>query len=422
MKILILISASFLFVNTLCGQINPEDYAVIRTDRQDGRYLSTRGFIQHQMRNLTPLLAFNSDVSAEMFATWKVNVANKVNDLMRFPIIPPQPIPLLVSTIQREGYRVEKWEIYPQPGSVVPILMLIPDYVSATDPAPAVICYPGTSGSKESLAGESELNPRFKSRSSHYEKNHMAKIYAQKGIIAIAIDHPFAAEASDLEFASLAPNYQWSIICRRLMDMGWHFNGLSAFNGQQVLNWLKTLPIVDDKRIALSGHSLGTEPVMLLAVLNPGIKAVVFNDFLTNTIRRAVVQTKPNEQGMRPGPNGIFSCIPGMWHWFDYADLLGSLAPMELLITEGGVTMDLETVKNAYDVAGASESFVYRYYELYKDPANRIGDVEIPEGINEQEWFKYANVDAPNHYFKADIAVPWLLNVLFEPKENSGNK
>lgn len=391
--------------------VDPEANKIISTNRPDGRYLSTNGFIHQQIRELKPMLQFDPNFSKNEFILWQAKVRNKIRDLMQFPVVAPQPSPKLISKVKRKGYTVEKWEIFPQDGNVVPILMLIPDGVSASKPAPAVLCYPGSYRSKEELAGEPELEPKYKVERS-YDKNHMAKFYAEKGLVAIAIDNPGIAELSDLERTALAPSYERSSFSRYLMDMGWHYMGYSAFNGQQVLNWLRKLDFVDAKRIALSGHSLGTEPVMMLAALNPDIKAVVFNDFLTNTIRRVTVSTKPNEKGFRPTQNGLIHCVPGLWRWADYVDILASLAPMHLLITEGGVTMDLKTVQKAYAIAGAGKNYEYRYYKMYENARDRIGDESIPEGLDGNEFFRYANVDAPNHYFKADIAVPWLSSLL----------
>ncbi len=391
--------------------IDPEANKIIGTSRPDGRYLSTNGFVHQQIRELNPMLQFNPGISRDEFTRWQAKVRNKVRDLMQFPIVTPQPSPKLISKVKRKGYTVEKWEIFPQDESVVPILMLIPDGVSASKPAPAVLCYPGSYRSKEELAGEPELEPRYKVERS-YDKNHMAKFYAEKGIVAIAIDNPGIAELSDLERNVLAPSYAREGFSRYLIDMGWHYMGYSAFNGHQVLNWLRKLDFVDAKRLALSGHSLGTEPVMMLAALNPDIKAVVFNDFLTNTIRRVIVSTKPNEKGIRPSQNALTHCVPGLWRWVDYVDILASLAPMHLLITEGGVTMDLKAVQKAYAIAGAAKNYEYRYYKKYENTRDRIGDEAIPEGLDDKEFFHYANVDAPNHYFKGDIAVPWLSSLL----------
>ena len=51
-------------------------------------------------------------------------------------------------------------------------------------------------------------------------------------------------------------------------------------------------------------------------------------------------------------------------------------------------------------------------YPKYSDPSARRDGEEIPEGLNRESWFEYANVDAPQYYFKGDVAVPWLAKVL----------
>jgi len=399
------------FAQNKAGYINPEDHKILTSDRDDGRFLSTRGFIHHKMKNLTPRLEFNENFNEMEYLAWQNKVRVKLNQLMNFPLSNSQPTPKLLSTNERTGYTVQKWEMYPESGSVVTFLMLVPNGVSASNPAPAVICFPGSNRTKENLAGEPELNPNY-SRDSFNEENKMAKYYAEQGIIAIALDNPGIGEASDLESFGLGPNYDRNTFSRFLIDMGWHYLGLSAFNGQKVFDWLKTLDMVDPVRISLSGHSLGTEPVMVLAVLNPDIKAVVFNDFLTNTIRRMVSQTKPNSSGLRPVANWLGHSVPGMWKWFDYADLLASIAPTHLLITEGGVTIDLNTIEKAYSIMNIPDNFDYWYYKKYSNPDDRKVIENMPEGLDMNEFFEYANVDAPNHYFKHDIAVPWLSNIL----------
>ena len=53
------------------------------------------------------------------------------------------------------------------------------------------------------------------------------------------------------------------------------------------------------------------------------------------------------------------------------------------------------------------------YYPKYATPDKRpYDDVDLPEGLTVQEYFRYANVDAPMHHFKGNVAVPWLANVL----------
>lgn len=393
------------------AQIDPEQYKIISTDRCDGRYISTRGFVQYLLRNSEVKLAFNPQFSVKEFQEWQDQVRVRMEELMQFPIVPPQPQPKLLSRAKRDGYTLEKWEIYPQPGSVVPFLMLIPDGISSKNPGAAVLCYPGSNRTKENLAGEEELIPGY-SVERHHDKNRMAMFYAQQGIVAVAVDNPGIGELSDLEQYVLAPSYDRNTFSRYLLDMGWSYLGLSAFQGQQILKWMKSRDFIDNKRIALSGHSLGTEPVMALAVLDPDIRAIVINDFMCRLITRATVITKPNSQGLRPVANWLGHCVPGLWQWFDYPDIVASLAPRPLILTEGGAQTDLDLVKEAYKIMGVKDNITVYHYPKYSDPGARRDYECIPEGLDMEEYFKYVNVDAPNHYFKSEVAVPWLKNVL----------
>ncbi len=390
--------------------LDPEQHKLIQTDRPDGRYLSTRGYVQERMREVRPRLAFDPSLSPEGMRAWQVRVRAKMTELMHFPEVPPQPEPKLLSRTKRTGYTVEKWECYPLPGSVVPFLMLVPDAASAQAPAPAVLCYPGSDNTKENLAGEPELNPTFNTRH-HPDLNHMAMFYAQQGIVAVAVDNPGIAEISDLGAYAVANNDR-DTFSRYLIDLGWSYMGLSTYNGKQILAWLRSRDFIDRRRIALSGHSLGTEPVLALAVTEPGIRAVVFNDFLCRNIERATVTTKPSPEGIRPPANGLTHCVPGMWEWFDYPDLVASLAPLPLAITEGGPTANLELVRRAYRIAGEESAVQTWYYPKYSEPRNRRDGVKIPEGLDPLGYMVFANVDAPNHYFKGKVAVPWLTRVL----------
>ena len=102
--------------------------------------------------------------------------------------------------------------------------------------------------------------------------------------------------------------------------------------------------------------------------------------------------------------------IPGLVEWFEFPDILGSLAPMPLIITEGGALEHLEAVQLAYEIGGAEGNFQYYFYPRYEDPGSRTHDHKpVPEGLSREEWFACVNVDAVNHNFKGNVAIPRLL-------------
>ena len=66
----------------------------------------------------------------------------------------------------------------------------------------------------------------------------------------------------------------------------------------------------------------------------------VYNDFLCQTQERAVVMTKPDKENRRPFPNSIRHLIPGYWRYFNFPDVVASLAPRPIIFTEGGLDRD----------------------------------------------------------------------------------
>ena len=378
------------------------------TDRPDGRFLTTAGFVHAYLKNLKPKLAFDPDRKPEEVPAWQEAVREKLRELMCFPkeglgfssahAVATQPEPKHLWSEQREGYELQKWEAYPEPLSVVPYLVLVPDGVSESSPAPAVMCFPGSTSSKESLAGE--LEPvGSTSDHPHWARNRMAMWYAREGLVAVAVDNPGIGELKDP-----LTQERTEIVCTGLWA-GRHYEGLSVFGKLPILEWVKRQHYVDASRIATSGHSLGAKPALIVGVLEPSIAAVVWNDFCSNWRERAVAENLL--------PISRHQYVPGFHEWFDYTDLMASLAPRPLCITEGGRTRDIERIRDAFKLVGAEDRMHVAYYPKYATPDLRpYDDVDLPEGLTMEEYFEYANVDVPEHSFKPDAAVPWLTETL----------
>jgi hypothetical protein len=183
------------------------------------------------------------------------------------------------------------------------------------------------------------------------------------------------------------------------------YESISVFQKHHILQWLKQQPYVDAGRVATSGHSLGAKPALVLGVLDPTVKAIVWNDGITNWRERAVATNLERI--------GTFQYVPGLLAWFDYPDLQASLAPRHFLVTEGGRTVVQDRIRQAYELLRAADRFKVVYYPKYATPDKRPLDYkELPEGLSMQEHYPYANCDAPMHNFKGNVAVPWLTKVL----------
>ena len=370
----------------------------IKSDREDGRFMHTDVFMRHYYKNFRPKLEYKKGMSLEEYEAWRIKVIEKLKEILRFPDdVPPQPEPTMLWEEQRDGYRIQKWEAFPEPFAVIPYLVLIPDGVDAEHPAPTVLCSPGTWHSKEALCDEPSI---YCERELTFpEHNKMGIWYVKEGYIAVVSDHLTFGELKSTEFGS--PSDPVAI---QMTSIGRNLMGMTAFYQTCILNWIKEQDMVDKSNIFISGHSLGKYVCMFLGLLNDCIKGVVYNSDIYDT--RVRLYSAPLSYLW----NGCFNhLIADCEYWFTPVDLLCAFAPKHLLITEGGTTESLEKIKDAYLLAGVPEAFEYHYHEIYNTPEKRFYDNKpAPECVPEGEYYIYNNVDVTKHYFKDHLAIPWV--------------
>ena len=236
--------------------------------------------------------------------------------------------------------------------------------------------------------------------------------YVREGWVAVVVDNAGAGEQGDAERAAGRASHDYDNLARLLLEMDWSWLGYTSYTDQCILNWVKKLPFIQKNHIILSGFSLGTEPMMVLGVLNPDIYAFVYNDFLCRTLERAQTMTKPSANGSRPAPNSIRHLIPGFWQQFDFPDIVASLAPRPVICTEGGLDRDFGLIAQAYRMAGREDAFRFLHQPRFADPAKRWQGERLPSGLDRTEFFRLANVDPRNHFFKKDAVIPWIKSLL----------
>lgn len=364
-------------------------------------------FVQHLYKDYPGKLRFDPQKiqTREAFFAWKQQVREKAYELMQFPDNAyEEPQVHFISSKQRDGYRVEKYEISPEPELWVPFLVLIPDSATAESKAPGVLCFPGWDTPKEVLCGEEFTDLTYESTPyacAFPFSNAMALNYVRRGIVALASDNAGTGEQLGV--------YDRQQFALKMMFKGRNYAGLSVLYRWAMLKWLAGQDYVDDSRIGLAGHSFGTETSMFLALLEPRVKAVSHNDFMSDNEQR-ILSCFPPEEFMF---GGHIHLVPGMLEWFSFPDLIAAFAPNPMLLSEGGVQDDLERIGKAYALAGAPEQYQYVHYPEFQDPASRPLDHQpIPEGITNEEYFRYANVVPEHHFYKSEICIPWMIKAL----------
>ncbi len=374
--------------------------------REDGRTTASMAAFLERLRHTEPKLAFKATTQDEFF-TWQAKVKVKLTELLRFPEATPQPPPKKLSVSQREGYRVEKWEFYPYDYCAVPILLLVPDGASAANKVPGVLCFPGSSVSKEVLAGEPFIEHPNCKDGRYLDRNRMAWHYVQAGYAAVAFDNPATAECSEMDLPSPKHGGTRVHYCSMLLESGYTYMGISVFQAMCFLDYFKIMDFVDADRLAVSGHSLGSEPAMCLGVLRNDIKAVVFNDFLCDVPRQyAACSADPHFINSW----GNWHWVPGSWSQFAYPDLLAALAPKYLTMNEGGADEYTGKVLAAYRLMGAEDHCNLHQYPHYTDPATRkYANCTVPNhGLTLDKFFEYCFVYPGDHSFRAEHSVALL--------------
>lgn len=370
---------------------------------------STRSAVDNLMRRHPPRLTYDPSMSPDSFAAWQGKMSEAMARIMRHDDFgyTSGPAPVKTLSRQRPGYTIERWEATPLEGYTVGFYVLIPDTLRYGSPAPAVLCIPGFGQTKELLAGEMAGDFDL-SQGGNPEagKSAMALQFARQGVIAVAVDNPSCGELSDNGYADYVTS------SRFLLEMGWSWLGLASWQDRVILDWMKTQPGMDPGRLIVSGFSLGTEPLMVLGLLDPSIYAFVYNDFLCRTRERVLVMNKPDANGARPFPNNIEHLIPEFLTEFDFPDIVCALAPRPVICTEGGLDRDFDIIAGAYAKAGAPGAFERHHYAMYADPAARVPVDTLPTGIDRNEFFRLCNVDPPHHYFKTEWILPWLHKLL----------
>lgn len=384
-----------------------------RSEREDGRHVATMAAFLERLRQTTPALAMPEKMAVEEFSEWQKKIKQKVWELLRLDVLlaeaEGQPAPKRISSVQRDGYTVEKWECYPDPFSAVPFLALIPDGASAEHRVPAVMCFPGSNIGKEFMAGEPLLERKTCGLVKYTDCNQMALYMVKNGMAAFVFDNPATAECA-LEVDK--PNDHGAAarvhLCHGLLQNGFSYFGLSAAQKLCALEHILSLSYVDREKIAVSAHSLGCDDAMHIALLREEIKAVVFNDLVCDERQRYYAVTEYEEENMCNNV-GNWHEVPGAHAFYGRPDLLAALAPRFLALNEGGAQVYLDQIRRAYGLFGAEDRLQISHYPKYREESSRSKQYDPPKfGLSADAFFEFTNTDAPDHSFREEPSIALL--------------
>ncbi len=239
----------------------------------------------------------------------------------------------------------------------------------------------------------------------------MGKHFAENGMVAFVFDNIETAQIA-AEKDTLGESR--TQMCHGLLMSGMCYPGLSVFQKLCFMKHIGKWDFVDKSRLAVSGHSLGTETGLFLFLLYDEFKALIFNDMMVDHLHRYVAVTETED---RMDQNiGNWHIVPGMFNWFDFPDLAAAAAPKYLAINEGGGDYYVEKIRRAYKALGVEDRFQVTQYPKYSDMSLHTNKGLHPmKGMTLEQWRAYNYVDAPDHSFREEPSVR-LLKKCFDLK------
>ena len=380
--------------------MNAKDY---QPERADGRTKKTMTWAMMKLRQANPPVPDPVIETKEKYLAWAKAKKDALRRAYEQMGVPENPEFTLLKSERRDGYTLKTYEFSPYEGYVVETKILVPDG-ARPGKTPVVICLPGTQGSLERLTGEPD--PFRAGWPTHTLRARQAWWYAQVGMIGVALENIGNARSAAFDLDYAKSQYK----ARQLLGMLGGMSDLSFITKEigMCINFLKKDPLVDRKKIAVSGHSLGAI-VIDAAVRNPDIAACIYNDFMCSGVaRRISITNLPS--GLSETGSGCIT--PAM-----------VIAPKPCLFNEGGAWKNLlSDIKKTYEYAGNPEGFGLHFYDKYANPDDRkYDDIDSRSvtGLDSAGFSAHNNCDPADHSFHAESALPWICRLFYGKWEPS---
>ncbi|MDE0315132.1 MAG: dienelactone hydrolase family protein [Candidatus Poribacteria bacterium] len=316
------------------------------------RFLTAEQSVQHLLKTMPPLY-FDGGTKTE-WKEWRRNFRRKMS---RYLGPKPEPVPLEVETldrIQQDGYTREKIIFNPDAFSSIPAYILIPDSVSADNPAPAVLCAHGHGIGKDGAVGIVE----------DYQKQYAVEL-AQRGFVTLAPDWRCFGERKDRDEWVRRPGRDGcNVAYLALGYFGYQLLQLNISDGQRCLDYLQSRPEVDGRRLGCMGCSFGGTMTTYISAFDRRIKAAVIVCYLSTLIDALGDRGRGNTCGSQ--------FMFGLRAAGDIADVAGLIAPRACMVQigsddqcfiESDALAAFEHLEKIYNACGKRDRLVLDHFE-----------------------------------------------------------
>ncbi len=290
--------------------------------------------------------------------------------MRRLLSLPQEKAPLAAEVLQEstdDEVALEDVRFKAEKDIRIPAIVVKP--LKATGPLPAIICLPGTGGTRRQLTDRRlQLSER--------PRTGWARALARQGFLTISLDYR-GSPAREQNIYTEAVREQLE---------GRSYMGLLVYETMRAVDYLLARPDVDRNRIGITGFSLGGAVSWYAAAADPRLSVVVpvcGGAGTYDALLKYQRQTSYHSQYFYPA--GFLKLFPG-----DQPEVFASLAPRAALIVgrdqdqgmpvEGLKRLEQE-VKAAYARRGAADRFAVHI---------TAGDHTYTEEMFEQvsQWFR----------------------------------
>lgn len=264
----------------------------------------------------------------------------------------PEPSPLkpqILETTQHAGYRIEKLTYEAEPDDPIPALLLVPDGVTSSNPAPGICVW-------HQHAGQWHLGKTEPAGLAGNPMHHTGAALAKEGYVVLCPD-ALGFEEREQGYRQKGRNLERYLFLKYVVAgkcMAWK----NILDMKRAVDYLASRGEVDANNLGCYGHSMGSTHVWLVGPWEPRLKASVGNCCLPTyrgIHREEILHCFPN-------------FVPGIYPHGDTPDIAGLIAPRALHLnfgeTDGGtpiadVAWSVETIQRAYEAQHVEDKFSY---------------------------------------------------------------
>jgi dienelactone hydrolase len=264
----------------------------------------------------------------------------------------PEPCPLkpkLIESIPAEGYRIEKLTYEAEPDDPIPALLLVPEEVDSSRPAPGICIW-------HQHAGQWHLGKTEPAGLAGNKMHHTGAALAREGYVVLCPD-ALGFEERENSHRLKGRNLERFLFLKYVVDgkcMAWK----NVLDMQRAVDYIASRPEVRADRLGCYGHSMGSTHTWLVGPWESRLKALVGNCCLPTyrgIHRQQLLHCFPN-------------FVPGIYPHGDTPDIAGLIAPRALHMnfgeTDGGspiedVRWGVEVIQRTYEAQHAEDKFTY---------------------------------------------------------------